>query len=244
MRYDIRGFGASDQPTAPYSRLEDIDDILDALDASSVHIVGCGMGGAIGLEYAIARAARTQSVTCIGGGLPGHRWSSEALFIDITESQRIGRALALDNEYLAAGVSEAASDLVRWKKTFISRAGTWSHALNASDKSVGRKLLLMAKEYRGFHFFQKDPLVPQPCEPDPLLMRLNQVACPVLVLVGEHDTVDFLQIADEIHAGVQNAVGAPVRIAGASHFATLENSDACVEELAKFWGSDFSTNIK
>ena len=51
LRYDIRGHGASDVPSGPYTLellADDVIGLLDALSINKVHFVGLSMGGMIG----------------------------------------------------------------------------------------------------------------------------------------------------------------------------------------------------
>ncbi|ERG95843.1 alpha/beta fold hydrolase [Haloquadratum walsbyi] len=65
---ELRGTGRSDSPAGPYSVSTFIDDLMIVLadaEVTSVHLVGAGLGGMIGL--AIARQhARVTSLTVIG----------------------------------------------------------------------------------------------------------------------------------------------------------------------------------
>src|SRR5204863_2430750 len=49
IRFDLRGFGRSDQPEAPYSHVADAVAVLDALEVDRAVVVGCSLGGALDL---------------------------------------------------------------------------------------------------------------------------------------------------------------------------------------------------
>ena len=65
---DCRGHGRSDKPAGPYSTAQFADDIvavLSHLKASSVHLIGCSMGGTVALAFAGRYPDRLASLTVI-----------------------------------------------------------------------------------------------------------------------------------------------------------------------------------
>ncbi|CAN8067308.1 unnamed protein product [Agarophyton chilense] len=228
---DLRGYGRSTDPTGVYSHIDDIDTVLDHLGIERVHLVGAGMGGVVALEYAISRENKTNSVAIFGSGLPGYRWSAKH-FMDVSEARFVGRMRSIGAKYVLG--SESAQDPVRWKQSFISNNETWVNLLRNGDKQVAKRLLSMAKTYRGYHFFMADPVTPQLSDVDPLRMRLGEVQVPALVAVGKNDSDDFQQIAKEI----SERVGAQLfHIDDARHFVPLEQPFATAELLKQFWST-------
>lgn len=201
--------------------MHDLHDLLP----QPKHIVGCGLGGVVALEYAILYPEYTQSVTCIGSGLTGHKWPKSA-YMNITEYRRAGR-------YLNAGASLGGyqKDIVEGKQRFIASNGTWAAIHTGSE--TAKQLIKMAKAYRGFHFFSDDPQTPDPFDGDPLRIRLPQVQVPVCVMIGEEDTEDFRDIAQEIADGVTASV--EVKQVEGGHFAVLESPEKVAEQLLSFW---------
>ena len=65
---DCRGHGQSDKPAGPYLTArfaKDLVQILDALQATRAHLVGCSMGGTISLAFAGLYPERLASLTVI-----------------------------------------------------------------------------------------------------------------------------------------------------------------------------------
>ncbi len=54
VRYDVRGFGQSDLPTAPFSHYDDVRQLLDFLNIDRAAVLGLSMGGAIAIDFALA----------------------------------------------------------------------------------------------------------------------------------------------------------------------------------------------
>lgn len=68
---DLRGHGASDKPTGPYSvamMAEDVVGLLDALNIESAHIVGLSMGGMIAFQLVVDRPERVRSLVIVNSG--------------------------------------------------------------------------------------------------------------------------------------------------------------------------------
>lgn len=236
VAYDQRGFGRSSVPAARYCRLDDLRAAAGPR-GPPYHLVGAGRGGAIALQHALARPAATASVALLSSALPGHRWAPAAA-LDITEARLAAQRLVTARErgYFMEDPDER-RDLVKWKQAFIGRSDAWRHVLRNGEKDVARMLLEMARDYRGFHFFQEEQVENDFFDDDvPLLMRLGEVQPPVLVLAGEDDPPDFGEIAHEIWDGVPRKFGdAPGVVRGAGHFSAAEAPEEVANIIALFW---------
>jgi pimeloyl-ACP methyl ester carboxylesterase len=78
VRYDLRGYGKSDAPTAPYVPAEDLYALLRFLKIDRAAIVGSSIGGTQAFDMA---AAHPQAVTAlvVVGGSPGWPQYSEEM---------------------------------------------------------------------------------------------------------------------------------------------------------------------
>jgi Predicted hydrolases or acyltransferases (alpha/beta hydrolase superfamily) len=74
VTYDCRGFGESSCPTGPYSHADDLDRLLDEIQADAAHLVGLSMGGRIALAYALRRPDRVASLVLISTDVGGYRY--------------------------------------------------------------------------------------------------------------------------------------------------------------------------
>lgn len=245
---DLRGFGMSSAPNTDYSRSTDLESVVQsvtdgiALDvAGPVDVIGSGMGGAVALQMGLDKQDLVRSITVLSSGMPGHSWSSDSLMLDISTSRMAGKLLdgmtesQKQNKSMSAAVNEDATDLVRWKRDFIGvNKATWGVLLKEGKKSIVKELLQMAKDYRGFHFFYRDPLIPEPLDGNPLIDQLAQITQPVQVLVGDLDSPDFRQIAYEICERVPNRREV-IRVENAGHFLTLEQPAVVAEHVCNFW---------
>lgn len=258
---DMRGFGASSAPVGSYSHTRDMHSVVRAITGRrdddsddggtaggnaalgagmDVDVVGCGSGGAWALEYALWRPGAVRSVAVVSTGMPGHKWRAPRTFMNITQAQLAGRLLAAcdgDVDAAAAAVDRSMLDAVTWKKRYIESNESWRYSMHEGDATVARGLLGMARDYKGFHFFNEDPLSPPVLDDGvPLIDRLNDVKAPVAVMLGKADSKEFAAIASEVVGRVQKPWRQKVmELDGCSHFAPLERPDLVAESLQCFW---------
>ena len=72
VRYDLRGHGKSEGPSAPYAPHEDLRSVLDALDISRATLIGLSAGATIATDFAIAYPNRVARLVLASPGLSGH----------------------------------------------------------------------------------------------------------------------------------------------------------------------------
>jgi 3-oxoadipate enol-lactonase len=77
IRYDVRGYGRSPAATSEYTLLGDLQQVLDHFQVTSVHLVGCSMGGGCAIELALAEPDRVKSLTLLCPGIDGYPWPEE-----------------------------------------------------------------------------------------------------------------------------------------------------------------------
>jgi pimeloyl-ACP methyl ester carboxylesterase len=71
IRYDQRGFGKSSPPDVPYSPVADLDAVLDHAGADRAVLVGCSIGGAIAIEYALTHPRRVGGLVLVSASTSG-----------------------------------------------------------------------------------------------------------------------------------------------------------------------------
>ena len=64
--YDRRGFGHSDTPVAPYSNVDDLVCLFDALDLAPAVLIGCSMGGGLGIDFTLRHPEKVRGLFLIG----------------------------------------------------------------------------------------------------------------------------------------------------------------------------------
>jgi 3-oxoadipate enol-lactonase len=72
IRYDQRGYGRSPLWDGPYSPVQDLVSVLDAVGIEKAALVGTSHGGRIAVQAALERPARVSALVLAGSGLAGH----------------------------------------------------------------------------------------------------------------------------------------------------------------------------
>jgi 3-oxoadipate enol-lactonase len=73
VRYDLRGYGRSSRPEpgVAYSHVRDLAAVLDAAKIDRAAIVGCSIGGAIALDFALTHPDRVTALVVAAAPLGG-----------------------------------------------------------------------------------------------------------------------------------------------------------------------------
>lgn len=209
VRYDLRGFGRSTPAAGPYNHSEDLLALLDHLGFDRAALVGLSLGGAVALGATLLAPGRVERLAMLDSLLPGFAYG-EAFRGEHVEIC----GLAADRGLDAARARWLASPL-------------FGPALE--NAFAAPRLRQMVADYSGWHWLERDPA--RSLKPV-LAQRLNDVAAPTLVLVGERDTEDFQGIARALAAGIPGARRAT--IPGAGHLPNLERPETVTPLLLDF----------
>jgi pimeloyl-ACP methyl ester carboxylesterase len=198
IRYDLRGFGQSPASGVPYSHVDDLEALLGYLGIARAAILGLSMGGGIAIDFALAYPDATRALIPVDSTLGGYRWTP-AFDVTLGAVYATGRRAGVEaarEQWLAHSLFESAR----------VRPGPWAR--------VGE----MVTAYTGWHWVNEDPgrqLAP------PALDRLEEIAAPALVVVGEHDMPDFRGVADVLTTRIRRARLAV--LPGVGHMANMED---------------------
>ena len=197
VRYDLRGFGQSDEPTTePYSHHDDLRALMTHLGIGHAFILGLSLGGAVAVDFAAAYPEATDALIPVDAALiGGYEWVE-------------GRPSAgMRGRARQAGLTSA-------------KAFWLEHLLFAPAREkpeVAAQLDRMVDDYSGWHFVHSDPV--RLLDP-PAIDRLHTLAMPTLVVLGARDLRDFHRIADLLTtriAGAQKVV-----IPAVGHMSNME----------------------
>lgn len=210
IRYDLRGFGKSALPTdEPYSHVADLKALMDSLGIQQAHLVGLSKGGAVATDFALTHPQQTRSLVLIDTVLGGFSWSTES-----TERNRAVWQRARERGISAAKESWLAHPLFEPAHQQLT---------------VASRLEAIVGDYSGWHFVTENP--EQRLDP-PAAQRLQELQMPVLVIVGEHDMRDFLQIADVICQQLPQAT--KLTVPGVGHMANMEAPTQVTDAMLAF----------
>ncbi len=206
VRHDLRGFGRSTIPPMPFSHHEDLLALMNALGIEAACLVGASMGGEVVLATALEWPDRVRGVVVANTRAGTHEASGEL---------RAGWK-AVD-EALEAGDLEGAVEieLRMWVDGPHRTPDEVDPAVRERVREMDRALLPREAEQELADERDLEP---------PVVERLEEVACPVLVVVGTLDLAEVLTSADEL---VRRIPGARrVDIADAAHLPSMERPEA------------------
>jgi pimeloyl-ACP methyl ester carboxylesterase len=216
IRHDVRGVGESLPPGGPWSHHTDLLGLLDELLVTRAHVVGASMGAGIAVEAALARPGAVASLVLVapGGALldgtpPSFRpiWAAEVEALDAGD---LDRAVEIN---LRAWVDGPA------------------RLPEAVDPAVRSFVGTMQRE--AFELPEWDPEAAPEHELSPsAALRLGELTCPVLVVVGDADDPAIVDVATRIAAEAARA--RLVILHGAGHMLSLEQPEAFADLLSGF----------
>jgi len=214
---DLRGFGKRLLEPAPFSYVRDVEELLDGPTA----VVGSSLGGRVALELALYRPELVERLVVIAPGLPGWEWSPET------------RAGWTDEEtaYESGDPEAAAEASVRM---WVDGPQRSPEEVDPAIRSAVAGMVLRSYEMQadGWEAGAREEAVLEP----PVNLRLQEIRCPTLVIIGERDVTDMRAIAAHVADSVDDA--RLVEVAGAAHLPSLEQADEVNALLLSFL-SDF-----
>lgn len=200
VRYDQRGFGKSQKPTAAYSPVSDLEMLLDHLKIDKAHLVGNSMGGYLAIDFAIQKPSRVRSITVVAAGPSGLEPPKEetdrmmAVF-KLAKDEGLNKATAIWIQNPMVAVTSSLPKTAPLLKTMIED--------NAS-----------IFEMRFWPFEQSNP---------PAVKRLNEIKVPSLIIIGDKDTPGVQTAAEAAATGIAGAK--KVTIKDADHLPQMDNPD-------------------
>jgi 3-oxoadipate enol-lactonase len=205
VRYDLRGHGRSAAPDTPYTGYGDLLALLDDLEIVKATIIGLSAGAELAVDFAIAYPQRVRRLVLASPGLGGYR------IPPLPWAQPV---------FEAAGAGEPMRAAQLWAETPIM-------TLRTTLEGAGKVRGLVQENWKLWTYRRTE----QRLDP-PAIDRLAEIACPVLVVVGEEDLPHIIEVAELIAAGAQDVER--VTIPGAGHLVNLDTPDRFNDIVAEF----------
>ncbi|MEH1102404.1 alpha/beta fold hydrolase [Micromonospora sp. CPCC 205561] len=200
---DLRGYGDSELPPAPFAHHDDVAGLLDALDIPRAALVGCSFGGAVAVDTALAHPERVTALALLGTAVSGHEWSEEAndlwdSLVGDVDPEDFAQQAAGEVRFWVVGPGREPADVDPELLAF-------AHEMD--QRALAAELALSAVDVA-----ELDP---------PAVGRLGDLRMPVLVGAGAADVPDISRLADRIAAEAPGAVRLP-DVPAAGHLLPLE----------------------
>ena len=211
VRYDRRGYGLSPAPQRPFSDVDDLQGLLLSLGIGRAYLVGMSNGGKVALDFALCHPGMVGKLMLVGPNLGGYRPSEEKL-------QRIRAIFAVaEQRGIEAGVEAWMKD--PFYPPAEDREAKRERVRRIMTENLGRLL--------------SEPRLGREPGP-PAIERLARIGAPTLVLVGERDDPDNLNIASILEGGVRHA--AKRIVDGSRHLVNLEKPEEFHRTVIEYLG--------
>ena len=214
VSYDARGFGETTYEPEPFTRHGDALAVMDAAGVDTAVVVGCSMGGGTAIDLALAHPGRVIALVLIGSAVSG------APYPDITQEPIASMVKAAED-------AETTGDLDELNRL---EAHLWLDGPTAPEGRVGGGVRELFLEMNGRALRTPDP--GDPVEQDDAWLRLNEIAVPTLVLVGDLDLPDIQEIDEQLAQRIDGARF--VKLQGVAHLPHLEGDKNCLREITSF----------
>jgi 3-oxoadipate enol-lactonase len=200
VRPDLRGFGDTALPPAPYSGIADLAALLDHLQIDRAHVVGCSMGGTLAIDLALEHPERVERLVLIAAGVSGSNLGAAdaALFTEIEEADKAGDMDAVNR-----------AEVRLWVDGPHRREGSAPAAVRELVLDMNGRSL-----HTDWSSADSQPIA------RPAITRLGEISARTLVIVGDEDLPHCLANADLITSRI--AGSRKVIIKDAAHLPSLE----------------------
>lgn len=207
IRTDLRFFGRSTGPAAPWSWHDDVVGVLDELGIERAALVGLSLGGRIAIDVALDAPERLWALALVAPGLSGHDGSpyspeQEARYEAAEAAGDLDAAMEVDFEVWAPlGADEQIRAL-------------WRETPDASPLPQG--------------------VEPLPARGGIAKPRLSELALPTLIATVAHDPADFREIGPLIAREAPNARHVEL---DSDHYVTLREPELLSRVLLEFFAA-------
>jgi len=214
LAIDRRGFGRTIYEAEPFSHVDDLIAVLDALGIERTVLVGCSMGGRLAIDTALAHPQRVRAIALVGTAVSG------APLPEVFPAAIQARFDALEAAEQAELIDEVNE----------IEAQLW---LDGPEQPAGRvsgplRDLFLAMNDIALHAAP----VGGETEPSPAWPRLHTLALPSLVVWG---LLDFPHLLERMRHIVATVPGARSHVvANTAHLPNLERPDEFNAVLARF----------
>jgi len=198
-RYDRRNYGKSSDPSAPYSDIEDLNQLFIQLKIDKAIIFGMSSGGGLAIDFTLKYPGKVSALVLVGAVVSGYGYSSNMFtrgghiksLSELSDPQKLIHYFIWEDPY------EIYSENIRAKEKVAKIMEANLH----EDKGVSKK------------------------PPDRQAARfLSEIKVPTLVLVAEFDIPDVHAHAGVIEFGIPGAKREVILKSG--HLIPIEQPEA------------------
>jgi pimeloyl-ACP methyl ester carboxylesterase len=208
IRYDLPGFGKSQAPKDSFAPVEDLHQLLLALDVKKCTLIGVSYGGQVAIEYTLEHPQMVESLIPVASALKGYPYKpggDRSMIFKAANENRIEESIDL------------------WLKDPIFQAV-------ANYPTAVEKMRLMLRE--NFGAWSTNLLAKGQWPATSTMDLLPKITARTLVVTGEHDNPNILEIAALLVKKIPNAKR--ITIAGTDHHPNMERSEEFNRAVLEF----------
>jgi len=213
IRYDNRNHGLSRGLPDSFAYHEDLNRVMEALGIQKARLVGCALGAAIAIDFALVHPDKVSALVLVSPALSGY---------DIKDP------VLLENQKKQ---SEAAAR--KDMNAFIEYyQRSWTDGPRRTPDQVSRDVRAKIAQMCRATLGKPEPdNVAVPLEP-PAITRLGSIHVPTLVVCGDYDLSAIDDVAGLIVRGIPGA--RRIVIKGAGHMVNMEKPEEFNEIVGEF----------
>jgi 3-oxoadipate enol-lactonase len=197
VRYDRRAYGKSTDPKAPYSHIDDLNQVFTQLKIERAIVFGMSSGGGLAIDFTLKYPDKVRGLVLVGAVVGGYGYSAHMAtrgghMIPVSErsdQQKLVRYFVWDDPY------EIYKENIRAKE----RVWEWMKDYPKEDRGAG---------------------IPVKPAERIALRYLSEIKVSTLILIGEFDIPDVHAHSGVIHAGIEGS--AKKIIANSGHLIPIE----------------------
>jgi pimeloyl-ACP methyl ester carboxylesterase len=202
VRYDLRGFGKSTVPSGKFANHEDVTALFEYLGIKQAHLIGISFGGLIALDFTLAHPEKVTSLVLGAPDVSGRESSSAD----------VSRFAVEEEALLERGDLAGATELNLRMWLDVPR-----RTLDQVDHIVRQRIYDM--QYHAFTVPIPDESEELSLEP-PAITRLAEIHVPTLLIVGEYDIPDKIELVGQLAEEI--ALARQIVIPNAAHIVNME----------------------
>ena len=211
LRYDMRGWGdsAQEQAEPPFSPRQDLLSLLDFLSIQQTFLLGLSGGGTLALDFTLEHPGDVDALILVAAGLSGYpqRMTETiqafiAQYYGALQQHDLASAVEATVRFWTDGPSRTPEQVPAQARARITALST-QHLQRHGDLMAHQQHML-------------------PLEP-PALNRLAEVKVPTLIVVGDRDAPEILEIADTLEQSIAEAT--KVVLPGTAHHPNMEQPE-------------------
>ena len=214
IRYDARGFGQTRLQAGTFASYEDPAALLDALGVQKAHVIGVSNGSAIALDFTLAHPDMVASLGMVAPDAGG-----------VEPSKRVREFIHEEHALLEQGDVAGATEL---------NMRLWVDGIHRGPEQVNPAVRQRVYEmqYHAFTIPMPEGIEEEELQP-PAIARLAEVRAPTLVIVGNLDLPEKVELAAQLASDIPGA--RQHIIAGAAHMVSMEKAEEFNRVVLDFW---------